>query len=119
MLTGKQLRQYLAYKIHDRITPPERKPPVKAKRDPKYLAWVRKMPSLISGRTPCDACHTGSDGGMSQKASDFSCVPMTREEHQEYHRIGKAAFERKYGVNFAVEVARLNAEWTILRKRTA
>jgi len=24
---------------------------------------------------------------MSQKASDFSCVPMTRAEHQEYHRI--------------------------------
>jgi hypothetical protein len=128
MLSGKQLRAYLAYAVHDRTSEPERKPPVKAKRstprrgptrDEDYKAWIRQQPSLVSGKTPCDACHTGSDGGMSMKASDLSCVPLTRSEHQEYHRIGKAAFERQYGVCFAREVARLNAEWTILRKRTA
>lgn len=53
---------------------------------------------------------------MGMKASDDSCVPMTREEHQEYHRIGRAAFERRYRVNFAREAARLRAEWGALRK---
>ena len=74
------------------------------------------LPSLMSGLSPCDACHTGTDGGMSQKASDLSCVPLTREAHQEYHRIGKREFDRRYHVNFAREVKRLNAEWRKLTK---
>ncbi len=121
MLSGKALRRYLAYAVHGRTDPaPERKPPAKAKRatprrgperSPAFLRWIRTQPSIVSGRGPCDACHTGSDGGMSQKANDFSCVPMTRAEHQEYHRIGKAEFERRYGVDFACESARLRSEW--------
>ena len=97
-----------------------RKPPAKERRGPvrnaAYLRWIRTLPSLVSGRGPCDACHTGTDGGMSQKASDLSCVPLTREEHQEYHQHGKRAFERRYRVSFAREVKRLNAEW---RERAA
>lgn len=25
--------------------------------DPAHLAFIRKLPSVISGRTPCEACH--------------------------------------------------------------
>lgn len=25
--------------------------------DPAHLAFIRKLPSVISGRTPCDPCH--------------------------------------------------------------
>jgi hypothetical protein len=53
---------------------------------------------------------------MRQKSSDYSCVPLTREEHQEYHQIGKAAFERKYRVNFARLVKRLNRAWINAKK---
>jgi hypothetical protein len=44
--------------------------------------------------------------GMSQKASDLSRLPMTREEHCECHQHGK----RRNRVSFAREVRRLNAE---------
>lgn len=127
MLTGKQLRQYLAYMVHGRKSEAPRKPPAKARqsarrgpvRDPKYLAWIRTLPSIVSGRTPCDACHTGTDGGMSMKASDYSCVPMTRAEHEEYHRIGREAFARRYGLDFAGIAARLRAEWESGARRRA
>ena len=111
-LYGHDLRNFLVREVLGKTI---RKPPQRKTRGPErdedYKAWIRMQPSLVSGLTPCDACHTGSDGGMSMKASDLSCVPLTREEHQEYHRIGKAELERKYRVNFAREVRRLNAEW--------
>lgn len=66
----------------------------------KYLAWIRSLPSAVSGiEGACEAAHTGSDGGMRQKASDYSCIPLTIEEHREYHQIGKAAFERRHGID--------------------
>ena len=124
MLTGKQLEVYLAYAVHGRKPPqsetrPARKPIAKARttarrgppRCPALLAWIRQQPSIISGLYGCDACHTGTDGGMGMKASDLSCVPMTRTEHLEYHRIGREAFARKYRVNFAREAKRHYAEW--------
>jgi hypothetical protein len=57
------------------------------------------------------ACHTGEDGGMSMKASDYSCVPLTAEEHREYHRIGKRAFEKRYRISFARACKQLVTEW--------
>ena len=48
---------------------------------------------------------------MSMKASDETVVPLTREEHQEYHQIGKQAFERKHRLKFTHVCKRLRAEW--------
>ena len=74
------------------------------------------MPCLacgIEGRT--EAAHTGSDGGMSMKASDYSVVPLCADRHWQapgaYHRIGKRAFERARDVCLADLVARLQQEW--------
>ncbi len=126
MLTGKRLRAYLAYKVHNRETPPERKPPAKAKRagtprrgperDAKYLAWIRRLPCAacrIEGRS--EAAHTG-DHGISQKSSDYSAIPLCAACHRtgphSYHRLGRDAFERAWGADCA-EIARgLVAEWT-------
>ena len=62
-----------------------------------------------------EAAHTGTDGGMSTKASDYSCVPLCADCHTQaqgaYHRAGKGAFERRHGLSFAGIVARLNREW--------
>jgi hypothetical protein len=55
------------------------------------------------------------DGGMSQKASDFYCVPLCSDCHTmsatAYHRIGQAAFEKLHKLNFRALVKRLNREW--------
>lgn len=48
---------------------------------------------------------------MRQKASDYSCVPLTPAEHREYHQHGKQAFELKYSVSFEAEVKKLNSVW--------
>ena len=118
MLTENQLRSYLVWAIHGRkpqrrATLPARKGPP---RDAAYLAWIREIPCIacgVEGRS--EAAHTGMDGGMSQKASDYSCVPLCADCHTQapgaYHRAGKTTFERQYGLSFARIVTRLNAEW--------
>src|SRR3954452_1239793 len=121
MLNEKQLRSYLAWAIHGRK--PQRRadsstmngPP----RDAAYLAWIREMPCMACGiGNRSEAAHTGTDGGMSQKASDYSCVPLCGNCHTRaagaYHRVGKRAFEERHGLSFVRTVERLNEEW---RKR--
>lgn len=92
--------------------PPRRRggPP----RNERYKAWVRTLPSAVSGFEPpagCEAAHTGSDGGARQKASDLSVIPLTIEEHREYHQHGRAAFERSHGIDCREVVRNLNAIW--------
>ena len=82
-----------------------------AARDWKYRAWIRTLPSCVSGRPGCEAAHTGDDGGMRTKASDYTCVPLTWEEHREYHRLGRKAFEAKYEIDCQAIVKRLNGIW--------
>ena len=134
LLSKKKLEAYLAYQIHGKKSPsPLKKPPQQARipipkkrakprrgpeRSEKYKAWIRTLPSILTGKTPCEACHTGTDGGMRMKASDFSCVPMTRKEHIEYHATSRAAMERKYGVSFAGACAALRAEWEHCNNKT-
>ncbi len=118
MLTGRQLESYLAWAIHGR-KPPRRASSSTRKgppRDEAYLAWIREMPCIacgIEGRS--EAAHTGQDGGMSMKASDYSCVPLCADCHTQaagaYHRVGKRAFERARGLCLADVVARLQQEW--------
>ena len=54
---------------------------------------------------------------MSQKASDYSCVPLCRKCHttgsSAYHRIGKHEFEREWGIDFVDLVRVLNIAWTV------
>ena len=125
MLTGKRLEAYLAHAVlgrklpqFERIGPrcgPPRKGPA---RDADYRAWIRTLPCCacgIEGRS--EAAHTGNDGGMSMKASDYSCVPLCPECHtrgpKAYHRIGRPAFERAYGMGFAEVMAELQQEWDL------
>jgi uncharacterized protein DUF968 len=88
--------------------------PQKPARDSAYLRWIRSLPSLLSGRYGCDACHTGAHG-IGQKASDYLCIPLTRKEHREFDK-GPRAYAEKHGLDVAAAVARLNAEY---RRRAA
>ena len=113
-MSNKQLIRYLRFAIHGETSHP-RAPRRRARRGPtrswKYRAWIRTLPSVVSGKTGCEAAHTGSDGGMSQKASDYSCIPLTGEEHREYHRLGRERFEEVCGVDCKGVVKRLNHDW--------
>ncbi|MGO9893603.1 MAG: hypothetical protein ACLPX8_05230 [Bryobacteraceae bacterium] len=115
---NRRVVRYLRYAIHGETQRP-RAPRRPARRGParnwKYRAWIRSLPSAVSGLPGCEAAHTGTDGGMRQKASDYSCVPLTPEEHIEYHRVGKREFERATGLDCGHLVQRLNRDWFRLR----
>ena len=99
------------------VSSPRSGPPRKGPaRDDEYKNWIRTLACCACGHpAPSEAAHTGCDGGMSMKASDYSCVPLCADCHTRgplaYHRIGKRAFERVHGIWFASVVARLRREW--------
>jgi hypothetical protein len=88
-------------------------------RDDNYKVFIRLQPCCVCGRTPAEAAHTGRDGGMRQKSSDYSCVPLCRCCHtaggKSYHRIGRKEFERQHGIDFDIVTEGLFTEWSALR----
>lgn len=76
-------------------------------RDEAHLAFIRKLPSVISGAYGCDACHIRAGSprhnkkrtGGAQKPSDCWTVPMTREEHMGQHDGNELAFWRSHGID--------------------
>jgi hypothetical protein len=85
-------------------------------RDDDYKAFIRRQQCCACGRTPTEAAHTGRDGGMSQKSSDYSCVPLCHGCHTvgggSCHRIGRKEFELLHGIDFEVVVEGLFTEWS-------
>ena len=111
---NKRTLQYLQYAVNGRkvrFRRPPRKGRIGPPRDLRYKAWIRSLPSPVSGQSGCEAAHTGTDGGMRQKASDYSRIPLTPEEHREYHAIGKKEFSERHGLDIDALVKRLNDLW--------
>lgn len=81
----------------------------------KYKAWIRTLPCLVCGAQPSEAAHTGSDGGMSMRSSDYSCLPLCSEHHTmapaSYHQIGRARFEALHDIDCRAIVKRLTHDW--------
>ena len=103
----RQLR-YIFFRRPPRLRKPRR---VNTQRNWRYRRWIRSLPSAVSGYYGCEAAHTGTDGGMSLKASDYSCIPLLPVEYREYHAIGRKAFERKHGISCAEMAKNLNRLW--------
>jgi hypothetical protein len=62
----------------------------------KHLANIRKLPSCLSGRTPCEPHHLrlAEERGVGLKATDRWAIPLTHEEHMEVHMIGSKLEEQ-------------------------
>ena len=115
-MSRSRLADFLMYAIHGVNTPYRRRSGRRSdRRGParswKYRAWIRSLPSVVSGWNGCEAAHTGDDGGMGQKPSDFTCIPLTPVEHRLYHQIGRERFEVRFGLNCRELVKRLNHAW--------
>lgn len=75
-------------------------------RDDAHLAFIRTLPSVISGRSGCEACHLRAGNpdyrkkhtGKSQKPDDAWTLPMTPEEHRAQHDMNEVAFFRGRGI---------------------
>lgn len=75
--------------------------------DPAHLAFIRKLPSVLSGQFGCEACHIriGSavhrkkHTGMQQKPDDSWTLPLTPAEHKQQHSENELLFWRSYGID--------------------
>ena len=69
----------------------------------EYIEYIQRKPCSICFKTPVDAHHLDAIGmGMNRKKEtprDYTCVPLCREHHQEYHTVGINKFEEKYNLN--------------------
>ena len=72
---------------------------IKLFRSNKYTDWVKSQPSCVSGMPADDPHHIKCKGfGGSKKCSDLWTIPLTRQEHTEFHNIGAEKFEMKYNI---------------------
>jgi len=93
-------------------------------RDWEYRAWIRSFPCSACGSMRySEAAHTGSDGGTSQKASDYSCIPLCafchRVQRDSYHTLGRTEFERRRRLNCGALAAEFYSTWRSLRGSVA
>lgn len=66
---------------------------------PGYVEWIRSLPSVASGKGPCEAAHTKGRGAK-LKGHWSTLVPLTRQEHiEELHQHGVPWFEATYGIS--------------------
>ena len=63
---------------------PKPKPPW---RSPYYRAFVRTFPCVSSQMRAEEAHHHGPHA-MGRKGPDWTCVPLSHEEHERFHRSG-------------------------------
>lgn len=76
-------------------------------RDEAHLAWIRTLPSAVSGMYPCEACHVRYGDpehrkkrtGRGQKPDDCWTVPMTAAEHRSQHEVNEAGWWYKQGID--------------------
>ena len=68
----------------------------------KYLEYIKKKPCIACGQVPVDPHHmeaVGMGGANKDGFKDYTCVPLCRFHHSEYHSGGLHYFEAKYQVN--------------------
>ena len=82
----------------------------KPARDTEYLRWIKCFACMACGSTVMvDPAHTGPHG-ISQKASDYSCIPLCRKCHDEYDAAPRQfAGEREW--DLAEIIAFWNHSW--------
>ena len=69
----------------------------------KFIKYIKEMPCSVCGNGDVDAHHLEAIGmGNNRKKKndkDFSCVPLCRIHHSEYHNMGLVAMQDKYRGN--------------------
>ena len=75
--------------------------------DPAHLAFIRKLPSVVSGAYGCEACHIRSGSalhrkkhtGGQQKPDDCWTLPLLPDEHKSQHSENELGWWRKHGID--------------------
>lgn len=67
----------------------------------KYLGFVRSLPCAIcEDDTRTEAHHEKGNkrGGVGLKSHHIRAMPLCKDHHAEFHRIGHESFEKQYGI---------------------
>ena len=82
-----------------------------------YIEFIKAKPCLVCGIMGVDAHHLEAIGmgnnRNKESKKDYSCVPLCRVHHQEYHTIGVNGFQEKYGFNIWRDAFNLLREYYI------
>lgn len=76
-------------------------------KDDAHLAFIRTLPSVISGEIGCEACHVRygdpiyrkKHTGKAQKPDDAWTVPLTPSEHRDQHDGNEKAWWERHGID--------------------
>ncbi len=74
----------------------------------KYLNWIDQQPNVIDQGAGGDHHHIkrqGFGGGM--KCDDIFSIPLSRQQHTEFHAIGWRSWENKYNIDQYEECCKL------------
>ncbi|MHA6684446.1 hypothetical protein [Mesorhizobium sp. A556] len=75
--------------------------------DTAHLAFIRKLPSAVSGAYGCQACHIRAGSavhrkkwtGGQQKPDDCWTLPLTSDEHRDQHSGAELEFWKHHGID--------------------
>jgi hypothetical protein len=76
-------------------------------KDERHLAFIRTLPSVLSGAFGCEACHIRygdpmyrkKHTGKSQKPDDAWTLPLTPDEHRNQHDNNEREWWRAQGID--------------------
>lgn len=82
-------------------------PMAKPKKNKSYLAFLHRLPCVVTGTYPVEAAHVsyaelkhGATGrGKSQKASDRFALPLCPDEHRTQHSMNEREYWRSVGID--------------------
>lgn len=90
-------------------------------RNPRYLAWLRELPCIITSRAPVHAHHVrlrrGPGGGLygfgqsGKRVPDWQCVPLCPHKHDELHAANEADFWKAHGLDPLCIAGALSGYW--------
>lgn len=75
--------------------------------DERHLAFIRLLPSVVSGEFGCEACHIRAGSavhrkvwtGAGRKPDDSWTLPLTPAEHRDQHAMEELAFWRLHEID--------------------
>lgn len=76
-------------------------------KDEGHLAFIRSLPSIVSGCGPCEAAHIRAGNpmyrkkrtGKGQRPDDAWSVPLTPDEHRDQHQVNETEWWNRQGVD--------------------
>lgn len=101
---------------------PDPTPKARPAKSKSYLAFIRKLPCVLTGREGVEAAHLsmaapkyGHYGrGRGSKVSDRWVLPLSQAAHARQHQIGEDLFWRNAGIDPHILALTIHGLWTDL-----